>query len=271
MIVFSNCKINLGLNIINKREDGFHNLETIFYPLHNIKDCLEILPSNTNHNSFTTSGLKIDVSTEDNICTKAWNLLKSDFKDLPYVQMHLHKTIPSGAGLAGGSSNGAFTLQCLNTLFQLNLTTTQLLNYALKLGSDCPFFIINSVCFASSRGEVLKPISLNLEDYYFVIVNPKIHISTLTAFSKIKPHKPLHSVTEIIKNPINTWKEKLSNDFELSIFTLYPIIKEIKDNLYKQGAVYASMSGTGSTVYGIFKKNTLYKNNFPASYFVKVI
>jgi 4-diphosphocytidyl-2-C-methyl-D-erythritol kinase len=269
LIVFPNCKINLGLNIINKREDGYHNLETVFYPLYNIKDCLEILPANKN--SFTTSGLKLDVDAENNICTKAWRVLKSDYKDLPYVQIHLHKTIPAGAGLGGGSSNGAFTLQCLNKLFQLNLSTTQLLHYALKLGSDCPFFIINSVCFATLRGEELQPIKLHLDDYYFVIVNPQIHVSTAIAFSKIKPQKPKHSIAEIIKQPINTWKENLINDFELCVFELYPTIKEIKDNLYKQGAIYVSMSGTGSTVFGIFAKSILFHNIFPATYFVRVV
>ncbi|MBX7263220.1 MAG: 4-(cytidine 5'-diphospho)-2-C-methyl-D-erythritol kinase [Chitinophagaceae bacterium] len=270
MIVFPNCKINLGLNIISKREDGFHNLETIFYPLM-IKDCLEILPTHKKENNFTITGIPINVDSSQNICSKAWQLLKLNFPQLPNIQLHLHKTIPTGAGLGGGSANGAFTLQLLNKLFQLQLTTNQLINFALQLGSDCPFFIINTPCYSTSRGEQLQPINLSLSNYYFVIVNPQIHINTATAFSTIQPIKPQKSVSEIIHQPIETWKEDLVNDFEKNIFLQYPAIEKIKINLYQQGAVYASMSGTGSTVYGIFERESSFVNYFPSNYFVQQV
>jgi 4-diphosphocytidyl-2-C-methyl-D-erythritol kinase len=272
MIVFPNCKINLGLHILRKRADGFHDLETVFYPVA-LQDALEIVqnPSPSLDVEFTTSGLKIDSSVEENICFKAYQLLKKDFPELPSIKMHLHKVIPSGAGLGGGSSDGAFTLSLLNKKFNLNLSEEQLIRYALRLGSDCPFFIKNKPCFATSRGEKLEGIELNLSNYKIVLVNPRIHVPTGKAFSKITPSDERTSIKEIIHQPIEHWKDLLKNDFEESVFEEHPEIKIIKEKLYKQGAVYASMSGSGSTVYGLFEKATMPQLDFPSHYFVKIV
>lgn len=271
MVTFPNCKINLGLHIIAKRADGFHDLETVFYPLP-IKDALEIIqttPNNTNSDiEFSCSGLTVDGNTADNICFKAYYLLKKDFPALPPVQMHLHKAIPMGAGLGGGSADGAFALKMLNEKFNLGLTAQQLIDYALQLGSDCPFFILNQPCFANSRGEKMTPIELDLSNYQFVIINPGIHVNTGWAFRQITPANPEQSVQQIIQQPIESWKNTMKNDFELPVSTAYPAIVAIKTELYNHGAVYASMSGSGSTVFGIFNKAANIDLHFPESYLV---
>ncbi len=272
MILFPNCKINLGLHILNKREDGFHNLETVFYPV-GLKDALEIIPSSHSNNEieFSSSGITIDGNTNDNICIKAYHLLKRDFPQLPSIKMHLHKAIPIGAGLGGGSADGVFTLQLLNTKFKLNLTIAQLINYTAQLGSDCPFFILNCPCYATGRGEILEAINLNLSSYKIVLINPVIHVDTGWAFSQLTPTLPQKSITVIIKQPIETWKAYLKNDFEEVVFKKYPVIKEIKEELYLSGAVYASMSGSGSSVYGIFDKGIDLQKIAVKNYFVKII
>ncbi len=254
MIAFPNCKINLGLNISNKRSDGYHNLETCFYPLP-LKDALEFIRSE--ELQFTTSGLEIKGNATDNICLKAYLLLKNDFPQLPALHIHLHKAIPMGAGLGGGSADGAFMLLMLNQHFNLQLPTEKLLEYALKLGSDCPFFILNKPCLGNSRGEVLQPVELNLSSYQFVVVNPGIHVSTAEAFGALTPEIPKKRVNEIIQQPIETWKTELVNDFEIPVFKQHPLLATIKQQLYSSGAVYASMSGSGSTVFGIFLKGAI--------------
>ena len=266
MIAFPNCKLNLGLNIIRKREDSFHDLETVFLPIP-FTDTLEIIASDKTE--FTVTGLRVSAD-ENNLCIKVYNLLKQDFPDVPAIKMHLHKVIPLGAGLGGGSSDAAFTLLLLNEKFKLNLKTEQLLDYALQSGSDGPFFIINKPCFATGRGETLKPINIDLTNYKLLLVNPGIHIDTKWAFSKIIPQEQKLSIKEIITHPIETWKEHLQNDFEDSVFKEYPEIGKIKSDLYQQGSVYASLSGSGSTVFGIFRKedNIEYKND---KYFHKII
>lgn len=280
MVLFPNCKINIGLNIVGKRTDGYHDLETIFYPVQ-IKDAVEIIENKNVQRSmvskgvlsdnvlFTMSGLAIDGVIENNLCVKAYQLLKRDFPDLPPVKMHLHKAIPMGAGLGGGSADGAFTLQLLNKKFSLDLTEKQLISYALQLGSDCPFFIINKPCFATGRGEKLEQIDLDLTGYKIIIAHPGIHVSTGSAFSNINPCLPTRSLKEIVQQPINSWKEDLKNDFEEPIFSKYPEIKKIKDELYNSGAVYASMTGSGSAVYGMFNKSKSIAIQFPQHYFVK--
>ncbi len=255
MIVFPNCKINLGLHILNKREDGFHNLETIFYPLA-YKDALELIPNvNNDENEFTATGLAVDCKAEDNLCIKAWHLLKKDFPKLPPVKIHLHKAIPMGAGLGGGSADAAFMLKLLDSYFKLDIPEERLLRFALELGSDCPFFIINKPCFATGRGDVLEKVSVDLSMYKIVLINPGIHINTAWAFSNITPASPTKSIKEIIRQPIETWKDELQNDFENPVFEAHPQIKAIKENLYKQGAMYSAMSGSGSTVFGIFPQD----------------
>lgn len=270
MLLFPNCKINLGLHILNKREDGFHNLETVFYPVA-IKDALEIIPSHhpDKNIEFSSTGLAVDGNAADNICVKAYHLLKNDFPGLPAIKMHLHKAIPMGAGLGGGSADGAFALQLLNTKFNLQLTETQLLQYALQLGSDCPFFIINQPAFATGRGEILEPLQLDLSKYKILIVNPGIHVNTGWAFKQLTPALPQKSVAAIVAQPINTWQQELHNDFEKPVFEKYPEIKMIKEELYNGGAVYAAMSGSGSTVYGIFEKAKATPQFLNKPYFVK--
>lgn len=272
MLAFPNCKINLGLNILHKREDGFHNLETIFYPVP-FTDALEII---TNHDrlsdiEFTATGLAVTGDPEDNLCIKAYCLLKKDFPELPSIKIHLHKTLPMGAGLGGGSADAAFMLKMLNEKFKLNLSTSQLIRYSLQLGSDCPFFIINKPCFATGRGEILEEIAVDLSAYKIVLVNPGIHINTGWAFSNITPALPERSIKETIQQPVSRWKEILRNDFEAPVFTANPAIKNIKETLYAQGAIYAAMSGSGSTVFGIFNTpvdTNTFKNN---NYFIKTI
>ncbi len=311
MLLFPNCKINLGLNIFRKREDGYHDLETVFYPVP-LKDGLEIIreqstvnsePSTVNclpftddrseensdttptalHNNrstvngqrktengvrLTTSGLIINGNSEDNLCIKAYYLLKKDFPSLPNIQMHLHKVIPMGAGLGGGSADGAFALKLLNYIFHLKLSSQQLIDYALQLGSDCPFFILNKPCFATGRGEKMEEMALDLSAYQFVIINPKIHIGTGWAFGNITPKIPSQSIKNIITQPIHTWKDTLLNDFEPPAIHHYPEIGAIKKELYRQGAVYSSMTGSGSTVFGIFEKAINPTLSFPEYYFL---
>jgi 4-diphosphocytidyl-2-C-methyl-D-erythritol kinase len=268
MVSFPNCKINIGLNIVEKRQDGFHNLETIFYPLP-LNDIIEALPANDSKDqiNFTQSGKNIDGDTSNNLCIKAYELLKKDYPRLPPIQLHLHKNIPMGAGLGGGSADGAFTLQLLNTKFSLGISQLKLAEYSLTLGSDCPFFILNKACFASGRGEQLQLVNLSLADYRFALVHPGIHISTAFAFKQIVPTKPHLSLDKLILQPIETWKDSIVNDFEAPVFKLHPVLKTIKDNLYSQGAVYASMSGSGSAIYGIFPKGQRITNPFPTDYF----
>jgi len=275
VVIFPNCKINLGLNIISKRDDGFHNLETVFYPLP-ITDALEIISADKNVQQtdieFSYSGLTIDADAENNLCVKAYRLLKKDFPAMPSAKMHLHKTVPMGAGLGGGSADASFTLLMLNNKFGLNLSTDQLINYAMQLGSDCPFFIINKPCFATGRGEILENIVLDLSAYKILLVNPGIHINTAWAFKQITPAIPAKPVRQIIQQPVEQWKDELVNDFEMPVIKAHPELKVLKDQLYAAGAVYASMSGSGSTFYGIYKKEAILNiSRLPASYTVKLI
>jgi 4-diphosphocytidyl-2-C-methyl-D-erythritol kinase len=266
MVSFPHCKINLGLRILRKREDGYHDLETVFYPVP-VNDVLEVISRNDGSQEsgvrsqdsvrLNQTGLPVDGNPKDNLCLKAYYLLKKEFPLLPSIQMHLHKNIPMGAGLGGGSSDGAFALKLLNEKFVLNLNTEQLTDFASELGSDCPFFIQNKPCFGSGRGEELQPIELDLSIYSFLIISPGIHISTALAFSKINPAIPAHSIKDIIRKPLSTWKDELFNDFEESVFDEYPEIRNIKNELYKYGAIYASMTGSGSSVFGLFPKNQL--------------
>ncbi len=274
MVIFPHCKINLGLNIICKRADGYHDIETVFYPVQ-IHDALEIIGENqTIQNDdifFSASGIPVSTAA-DNLCVKAWEILKNDFPQLPSLKMHLYKAIPLESGLAGGSSDGAFTLLLLNKKFQLNLSEEKLIAYALKLGSDCPFFIINKPCFAEGRGELMQTIGMDLSSYKLLIVNPGIRINTRWAFSQIQPAAPLKRITDIIAQPLETWKEELVNDFEKPIMKFYPELNNIKELLYTNGASYASMSGSGSTFFGIFPQSMKNISDlFPKSYFVKEV
>lgn len=266
MVSFPHAKINLGLNIVSKRTDGYHDIETVFYPI-KLNDAIEVIEKKNIH--FSISGLPIEGDQENNLSIKAFHILKKDFPQLPPVHLHLHKTIPIGAGLGGGSADGAFTLKLLNKKFDLGLSEKQLIDYSLHLGSDCPFFISNKPCFATGRGELLELIDLDLSKYKIVIVHPGVHVSTGWAFSTVKPVTPKKSIKEIIKQPIGTWKEELKNDFEEPVFNKYPEIKKIKNDLYAAGAIYSSMSGSGSAVYGFFEKDKPVAISFPENYFIK--
>ena len=250
MISFPNAKINIGLYITEKRTDGFHNLETVFFPV-GWSDALEIAESDELR--LTTSGISISGSPESNLVMKAYSLLRKDF-DLPVLKIHLHKQIPFGAGLGGGSADGAFMLQMLNKLFNLNLSTDKLLDYAAVLGSDCPFFILNKPVFAAGRGEIMNEINLNVKGLYLLLVKPPIEVSTVKAFQNVIPRKPVVSLSELINLPVSDWKNNIINQFESSVFPQYPEITSIKAQLYNVGAVYASMSGSGSCVFGLFSE-----------------
>ena len=256
MISFPPCKINLGLNIVAKRADGFHDLETIFYPVP-FKDALEILPWEKEGVRYSSSGLTIEGSEENNLCVKAYHLIKKDYPEIPGVRIHLHKVIPMGAGLGGGSSDAVQALLSLKQLFHLDISTDKMAEYALTLGSDCPFFLSGKPCLATGRGEKLQTLDIDLSHYQIIIVNPGIHVSTREAFSMITPAAPVNSLSEIIQSPINNWKDKMVNDFEIPVFTHHPAIREIKKAMYSAGAVYASMSGSGSSVFGLFEKEQL--------------
>ncbi len=265
MISFPNAKINIGINITEKRPDGFHNIETIFYPI-NLFDILEVKAPENNF-SFTSSGIPIeDEKHENNICIKAYNLLKKNYF-IPPIHMHLHKNIPIGAGLGGGSSDAASTLKMLNSMIKLEISDTKLMKIAENTGSDCPFFILNKPSYATNKGDVLTPANIDLKGYFLVLVYPLIHVNTAAAYKKIKPQRSSIKLTEQIKLPVETWKGKIINDFEKIIFEEYPEIQEIKEQLYISGAVYASMSGSGSAVYGLFKNEINLKSIF-SKYFI---
>lgn len=254
MITFPNVKINLGLSITEKRPDGYHNLETVFYPVA-LEDALEIRTSSATAPDrkfiLHQHGLEIAGKPEDNLVAKAYQLLDEKF-NLPPIDIHLYKHIPSGAGLGGGSSDAAFMLKLLNEHFHLNLPDNQLEEYAATLGADCAFFIRNKPTFAEGIGNIFSPIELSLSGYGIMIVKPDIFVSTREAFSNIHPKRPEHPIKEVIQRPVSEWKEALINDFEASVFPLHPAIEAIKQELYNQGAAYASMSGSGSSVFGLF-------------------
>ncbi len=264
MINFPNAKINLGLNIVSKRKDGYHNLETIFYPIP-IKDALEIIPSKDGKDCFIQEGIKVDSLAEDNLVIKALNLLRQ-YYGIPPLEIYLLKKIPFGAGIGGGSADAAFMLRLLNETFCLGISNMELAGYARQLGADCPFFIYNRPVFAAGIGELLEDIQLDLSAYYLVLIKPEVHIPTRDAFAMIKPHVPEVSLKKIIELPVHEWKYTMANDFEKSIFPKYPVIGEIKQKLYSKGAIYASMSGSGSSVYGIFEKAACLENDFPGCY-----
>ncbi len=254
MITFPNAKINLGLNIVEKRPDGYHNLETIFYPI-NLQDALEVTRRENNDKEYTLhiSGSSLEGEPEDNLVVKAYKLLKKDYPGLLPVDIHMYKHIPAGAGLGGGSSDAACMIKLLNDKFSLGLSTERMEEYAVKLGADCAFFIRNKPVFATGIGNLFEPVELSLKGYHIILIKPDIFVSTRDAFAEIKPVRPAVSLKEIVKQPMETWKHSMKNDFEDSVFKKFPEIAAIKDELYDLGAVYAAMSGSGSSVYGIFK------------------
>jgi 4-diphosphocytidyl-2-C-methyl-D-erythritol kinase len=248
MIYFPSCKINLGLHILRKRDDGYHEIETGMLEIP-FRDILEIIPSDMFQ--FTASG--IEIPGTHNSCVAAYDLLKRDFALSP-VHIHLHKTVPMGGGLGGGSSDSTATLKGLNELFQLGLSVDQLKNYAAQLGSDNAFFVEGGLQLAKGRGEELKPLSISIPEWHICVVNLGIHVPTATAYAHVTPHEHRTSLSEILQQPISTWKDDLVNDFEPSVFTQHPELQTLKTDLYHAGAVYAAMSGSGSTLYGLFEE-----------------
>lgn len=255
MLTFPNAKINLGLNITEKRPDGYHNLETVFYPVP-VEDALEIIPLPDAPRGTCTlhlAGQEIAGTLEDNLVAKAYRMLDADF-GLPAVDIHLLKRIPSGAGLGGGSSDAAFMLKMLNEQFGLGLTEDNLEAYATRLGADCAFFVRNRPTFAEGIGNIFSPLpSFSLSGYQLLLVKPDVFVSTRDAFARIKPRRADASPKEIVRLPVEKWRGRLVNDFEESVFPQFPLIGETKDEMYRLGAVYASMSGSGSSVFGLFK------------------
>lgn len=254
MIVYPNAKINIGLNVVEKRPDGYHDLETVFYPI-GLQDILEIQEIEADAPEcgyrLKVTGTVLGGSPEDNLVIRAFKLLKKEF-DLPPVSIGLYKHIPTGAGLGGGSADAAFTIKTLNERFKLGLTTKQMEDRCSQLGADCPFFIQNKPVFATGIGNVFHPIELNLKYKQLVLVKPDVFVSTKDAYAKVKVQHPERPLPELLAQPIETWKDMVVNDFEASVFSKYPEIAAIKDKLYDLGALYASMSGSGSSVFGIF-------------------
>jgi len=266
MNVHPNAKINIGLNITGLLPNGYHSIETVFYPV-DIFDHLEVesLPDAT-ENQFFVKGLPIEGKPENNLVIKAWQLLRNEYNIAP-VKITLDKNIPMGAGLGGGSSDAAFMLKSLNELFQLHIDRKKLKHLAARLGADCAFFIDNQPVFAQGKGDEFQPIAFSLKKFYLLVVKPDIHISTAEAYAETVPKKSEVSLKELIKKPIEEWKYFIKNDFEDSVFKRFPLIAEIKQKLYDNGAVYASMSGSGSAVYGIFYKLPVHNSYFDKFFF----
>lgn len=263
MIVFPPCKINLGLHVLSKRPDGFHEIETCFYPIP-LTDILEIIPATSF--SFSQTGIQLPEDPMNNLCVKAYEELSRDYV-VPPVSMHLHKCIPAGAGLGGGSSDAAHVLRLLNAVFDLGLSEKTLLRYATRLGSDCSFFLQDNPMMGKGKGEQLSPITVNLKGKWLVLVKPEIHLSTAQAYKDIAPRHPTRRIEELLKMDMPHWRDQLSNDFEDSVFRRYPEIREIKKELYEQGALYASMTGSGSAVYGIFEKQIDLSQHFKDQFY----
>lgn len=254
MVLFPNAKINLGLNVTAKRTDGFHNIETIFLPVA-LCDVLEFVESTEGNTKLTVSGANLDGLSDDNLVVRAWKLMHDNYK-IPPVDIHLHKLIPTGAGLGGGSADAAFMLKGLNEFFQCGATVKDLEKLAAVLGSDCAFFIRNTPAYAEGRGEILEPVNIELSNYRILLINPAIHVSTREAYEGVTPQIPAISLKQMMGMDKREWQKNIKNDFELSVFLKHPEIASIKEELMAFGAIYAAMSGSGSTVFGIFNRNT---------------
>jgi 4-diphosphocytidyl-2-C-methyl-D-erythritol kinase len=263
MVFFPHCKINLGLNVLRKREDGYHDLATCFYPVP-LTDILEVIPSTDF--SFSKSGIDIPGDDQENLCIKAFQLVSRHHR-VGNVRIHLHKSIPMGAGLGGGSSDGAFTLRALNEIFALNLSAIQLSEFALQLGSDCAFFLQDKPQVGYGRGNELTPIAVELKGKFLVLVKPPIHVSTAEAYRGVVPARPLRQLERSLSEPVGLWNENLRNDFEQSVLKNHPEISAIKTKLRDAGALYAAMSGSGSAVFGIFSQAVNLRNEFPQDHF----
>jgi 4-diphosphocytidyl-2-C-methyl-D-erythritol kinase len=276
VIRFPIAKINLGLNIVERRPDGYHNLETVFYPVP-IKDVLEVFPMDEKFPSsvdcdLKVSNIQIEGDEQKNLVVRAYQLLKQDFpQQMQRVHAHLFKRIPTQAGMGGGSSDCAVMISLLNDLFGLGLNNQQMIDYAARLGADCPFFVLNRPVYAEGIGERMQPIHLDLSSWVLAIVRPNIPVSTKEAFSYIHPKRPAKNCREIVAQPVETWRDELTNDFEPSVFQIHPEIGQIKDDLYQMGAVYAAMSGSGSALFGLFRKSMDLSSHFKGMFTEEVM
>lgn len=266
MIIFPIAKVNLGLNVVERRPDGYHNLQTVFYPV-GIQDALEIFPMAEDFPSevdcdIKVSNIPIEGDEQRNLVVRAYQLLKQDFPNLPRLHVHLYKGIPTQAGMGGGSSDASAMLRLLNTSFQLNLSDEKLISYASILGADCAIFILNRPAYAEGIGEKLYPMDIDLSGWYMAVVRPDIPVPTKEAFARIKPHFPQKCCRDIVMQPVETWKEELVNDFEESVFALHPELAAIKERLYQLGATYAAMSGSGSALFGLFRQPIDLRSSF---------
>ena len=258
MIKFPNAKINLGLNIVRRRPDGYHDIETVFYPIA-LQDVVEIVPAKGSESTLTTYGRNIDCPVEKNLVMKAYRALEKDF-NLPPVDIYLHKNIPDGAGLGGGSADAASAMLILNEIFSLNIPKADLAARAARLGADCAFFIYNSPMMATGIGDILSPIEVPLHGKTLLLVKPDVSVPTAEAYSRVTPHESDTSLHSLMASPVETWRNTLKNDFEPSVFAAHPELADIKQQIYDLGAVYASMSGSGSSIFGIFDSANMAEN-----------
>lgn len=270
MTIFPIAKVNLGLNVVERRADGYHNLQTVFYPV-DIKDALEVFPMASDFPSdvdcdIKVTNIKVEGDEQRNLVVRAYQLLKSDFPSMPRVHAHLYKGIPTQAGMGGGSSDASAMLLLLNREFHLGLSDKQLIDYAVRLGADCPIFILNRPAYAEGIGERLTPITVDLNGWYMAVVRPDIPVPTKEAFARITPQMPPRCCKDIVAQPVETWRDELTNDFEQSVFTIHPELAAIKERLYQMGATYAAMSGSGSALFGLFKEPVNVEGTFPGMF-----
>ena len=261
MLLFPDCKINIGLRIVSRREDGYHNIETVMYPLRGLCDAVEILPSERPGVEFVSSGLLVDSPAEKNLCVRAYRAV-SEVCPLGGVRIHLHKTVPMGAGLGGGSADAAFVIRGLCELFSLGLGVGEMERLAAGIGSDTAFFVADRPALATGRGEVLSPVSLPLQGYRLMVVKPDEFVSTAEAYSRVVPCVPERPLVDALAAPIGTWRDSVVNDFESSVFLRHPVLRSVKETLYRIGALYASMSGSGAALYGIFDREVAVPDEF---------
>ena len=265
MVLFPNAKINLGLHVTGRRHDGFHNIETVFFPVP-LMDVLEMVKADDQQFAFTLSGIGIPADGAENLCVLAWKMLQKEF-ELPPVKIHLHKNIPTGAGLGGGSSDGAYMIRLINQYFSLHLADDRMEDYARRLGSDCPFFIRNRPVFATGRGDQFFPVNIDVSKHFLVIVKPPFGVSTREAYAGIRPAKPAVDLRDAIRLPIVEWRGKIINDFEVPVFKKHPEIAAIKSKLYDLGALFSLMSGSGSAVYALFDHSVDLAGHFSGMFY----
>ncbi len=266
MTFLANCKINIGLDILERRSDGYHSLSTAMLPIRQFYDVIEIEPIEGANVEFVSKGLVVDCPAEQNLCIKAYNLIKESFPALGAVRITLDKRVPFGAGLGGGSSDATAVLKGLNTLFELGLSEQRLTELAAQLGSDTPFFVANAPQLCTGRGEIMTPIELDLNGYFLVLIKPDINVSTKEAYAGVRPSYPTTELSSLLSLPIEQWQGRVKNDFEPHIFEAYPLLRHIKESLLGAGAIYAAMSGSGSTIYGIFESEEQAKSEQLESY-----